>query len=220
MALAPASELSASRAEAEYVLTVTIVYEDPMTRKWAAVMEGLLTQLVGKESTRTDSWRISDLARPEVLVEAVQSAARADVVLVAVSAAEELPPDLCVWIDAWLPRHAGCTGALVAMIGVPEAASRRVARVQEYFQAVARKGRLGFFPHKRRLPAPSRVPFDREATAEEAGARTAAPAEPGSAHSAAPPKLEFEFAMPNGRKTTNRLVVGPRNGPGNKAACL
>ena len=185
-----------------------------------AVMEGLLTQLVGKESTRTDSWRISDLARPEVLVQAVQSAARADVVLVAVSAAGELPPDLCVWIDAWLPRRAGCTGALVAMIGVPEAASRPAARVQEYFQAVARKGQLGFFPNKRRLPAPSRVPFDREASAGEVGARTAAPAELGPARSAAPPKPEFEFAMPNGQEPTNRLVAGPRNGPGTKAVCL
>jgi hypothetical protein len=56
---APASEPSASRAEAEYVLTIRMVYQDLTTREWAAEMEGLVTQLVGKESTKAASWRSS-----------------------------------------------------------------------------------------------------------------------------------------------------------------
>ena len=218
--LAPAFEPSALRAQAEYVLTITMVYQDLATREWAADVQDLVAQSVGEGSTRAASWRISDLARPSVLAEAIRSAARADVVVVAVSAAEELPRELYAWIEAWLPRRVGGKGALVALIGLPEAASQRAARVQDYFQAVAREAWLGFFPQQRLLPAASRDPFDREATAERTDARTAAPAEPGPAHSAALPKPEFEFAMPNGRKTTNRLVAGPRNGPANEAARL
>ena len=149
---APASERTASSAEAGYVLNVTMVYQDRTTREWASEMWGRVAQLVGKESINAVSWRISDLARPGILAEAVQSAAHADVVVAAVSAAEELPSDLYVWFDIWLPRRTRSTGALVALIGLPEAASHQSSHAQEYFQSVARKGGLDFFPQKRLLP--------------------------------------------------------------------
>jgi len=157
---ASASERTASSAEAGYVLNVTMVYQDLTTRDWVTEMWERVTQLVGKENISVASWRISDLARPGILAEAVESAARADVVVAAVSAAEELPSDLYVWFDIWLPRRTRSTGALVALIGLPEAASHQSSRAQEYFQSVARKGRLDYFPQKRLLPvlAPSLFP--------------------------------------------------------------
>ena len=157
---APASERTASSAEAGYVLNVTMVYQDLATRDWATEMWGRVAQLVGQESINAASWKISDLARPGILAEAVESAARADVVVAAVSAAEELPSDLYVWFDIWLPRRTRSTGALVALIGLPEAASHQSSHAQEYFQSVARKGRLDYFPQKRLLPvlAPSLFP--------------------------------------------------------------
>jgi len=154
---APASERTASSAEAGYILNVTMVYQDLTTREWATEMWDRVAELVGKESINAASWRISDLARPGILAEAVESAARADVVVAAVSGAEELPSDLYVWFDIWLPRRTRSTGALVALIGLPEAANHHASRAHAYFQSVARKGRLDYFPQKRLLPvlAPS-----------------------------------------------------------------
>ena len=138
-----------------------MVYQDLTTREWATEMWDRVAELVGKESINAASWKISDLARPGILAEAVESAARADVVVAAVSAAEELPGDLYVWFDIWLPRRTRSTGALVALIGLPEATSHQAAHAQEYFQAVARKGGLDFFPQKRLLPVLTPALFPR-----------------------------------------------------------
>ena len=168
---APASERTASSAEAGYILNVTMVYQDLTTREWATEMWDRVAELVGKESINAASWRISDLAWPGILADAVQSAAHADVVVVAISAAEELPNDLCVWFDIWLPRRTRSTGALVALIGLPEAASHHASRAQEYFQAIARKGRLDFFPQWQTLPPTSPDLLNLAAISERADAR-------------------------------------------------
>jgi hypothetical protein len=149
---AAAPERTAVSAEGGYVLNVTMVYQDLRTWDWAAGIGRRMTELIGKESISAAAWRISDLAQPGILAEAVASAARADVVVAAVYAAEELPSDLCVWFDVWLPRRTRSTGALVALIGLSEEGCHRASRAQDYFQAVAHKGRMDFFPQKRLVP--------------------------------------------------------------------
>jgi len=154
------SEQTAARSGAEYVLKVMImmVHQDHATQEWAMEMCGRAKHLVGKESLSAVSWRISDLAQPGILSAAVRSAARADVVVVAVSAAAEVPHDLHVWFDAWLPRRVRITSSLVALIGRPEASCQQASRILDYFRAVARKGGLDFFPAQRLLPmAPVRI---------------------------------------------------------------
>ena len=101
--IAPADEAPIALVEDEPALNVTMVYEDPTTLEWAMEMWDRVTQMAGKENISVTSWSIGDLAQPEILTEAVLSAARADVIVIAVSAAEKLPIDLCVWI--------GCLGA-------------------------------------------------------------------------------------------------------------
>jgi hypothetical protein len=162
--------------DAEYVLNVTMVYQDAVTREWASEMETRVTRLVGPENIRADSWRIGDLARPAILEAAVRSAVNADVLVVAASAAGDLPEDLYVWCDIWLPRRLGRAGALVALIGLPDTASHHVLHASEYFQAVARKGGLDYFPQKRPLPAASHALFEMGTMAEIASLRTRVPA--------------------------------------------
>jgi len=161
--------------EAEYVLNVTMVYQDAVTRRWASEMEGRVTRLVGHENIRADSWRIGDLARPAILEEAVRSAVNADVLVVVASAAADLPLDLYVWCDVWLPRRGGRAGALVALIGMPDTANHHVFQAGEYFQAVARKGGLDYFPQKRPLPAGSPDLFEMGTNSGRFSGRTRVP---------------------------------------------
>lgn len=162
-------------------MNVTILYQDPETRAWATEMEARVRQLAGIESIRTATWHISALVRPEVLTEAVRSAAQADVVLVAVSGAEALPLELHVWFDAWLARRAHTAGSLVALVGEPARPSHQTARALDYFRTIAHRGGLDFFPQTRPLrpeshALPTPPPLPQGAPPRSSGAARVHPA--------------------------------------------
>jgi hypothetical protein len=152
---APSDEVPVALVEGEPALNVTMVCEDLTTREWATEMWRRVTQSVGKENISITSWMIGDLARPEVHAEAVLSAARADVIVIAVSAAEILPVDLCVWIAAWVQRRTRQAGALVALIGLPQKRDPQAFSTRDFLRMVAHKGGLDFFPQERLLPVAS-----------------------------------------------------------------
>ena len=79
-------------------------------------------------------------------MDAVRAALVADLIVVLVHAADELPLGLYVWIDAWLPRRTSREGALTALIGADEPQDPQSSRTHEYLQAVARKAQLDFIP--------------------------------------------------------------------------
>ena len=133
-------------------LGVTLVYHDPPTHAWAGEVYERLRKLAGKDSVRATWWKISDLMEPGVLAGAVSTAMRADVVVVALDAAERLPLSFHVWVDTWLPNRLQVAGCLVALIGSVEQPNGQSSRMREYLRAVAREGRLEFLLEERRLP--------------------------------------------------------------------
>ena len=153
--IAPADKAPIPLAEDVPALNVTMVYEDPAARKWAAEMWGPVTQMAGEENISVASWSIGSLAWPEMIEEAALSAARADVIVIAVSAAERLPIDLCVWIGAWVPRRARRAGALAALISPPRKRDLQAFSTRDFLQMVAIKGGLDFFSRDRALPVAS-----------------------------------------------------------------
>jgi hypothetical protein len=165
--LVPSSQVPPAATEDDFTLNVMMVYQDFATRKWAAEMWERVAQSVGGDNIQVSSWRIGDLVQPGSIADAVWSAAQADVIMIAVRSPGELPVELCVWIDAWLPRRTRSAGALVALIGLPPAASTaRASHIQEYLCAVARRGRLDFMPREREVPAMSTGHAASEATPE------------------------------------------------------
>jgi hypothetical protein len=150
--IAPAGQAPFARTENEPALNVTMVYEDPESLEWTTEMWDRVTQMAGKENISVTSWYVGDLAQPEILTEAVLSATRADVIVIAIPAAEKLPIDLCVWIAAWVPRRARRAGALVALIGAPRESDPQAFSTRDFLWMVALKGGLDFFPQERVLP--------------------------------------------------------------------
>ena len=67
--------------------------------------------------------------------------------VVSVYAADELPLDLYVWINAWLPRRRNAReGAFTELIGADNPQDSQSVRSHDYLHAVARKARLDFIP--------------------------------------------------------------------------
>ncbi len=141
--------------EDNYALNFVLAYQDRTTQEWAAEIYGRVANLIGKESIRVTSWQISNLVRPGFIADAVRAAALADVIVIAVPAAERLPIDLCVWIGAWVSRRARRPGALVALIGLTRRPDLQAFSTQDFLRMVARKGGLDFFPQERVLPGAS-----------------------------------------------------------------
>ncbi len=78
-------------------------------------------------------------------------AMRADVLVIAIHAAEGLPLPFYVWTQAWLPHRAGSNVALIALITIPERPSLPLERAREYLRGVARQGRFDFLLEERKL---------------------------------------------------------------------
>jgi hypothetical protein len=146
--------MSEAANKSEYALSIVGVYQDPLTQSWGVPMCRLATQLVGENHIQHLWYDVHSLTDSRVLVDAVRAALVADVIVVSVHAAEELPVGLYVWIDAWLPRRASREGALTALIGGDEPQDLPSTRTREYLHAVARKAQLDFIPlFQPRLPA-------------------------------------------------------------------
>jgi len=140
-----------------YTLNTTGVYQDLATRDWALQTCRLAIELAEVEQVECTWYKADFLADPEILQDAIRAALTADVIVVSIYAADELPPALYVWIEAWLPRRLLREGALEALVGVAEPLDSHSVRTHEYLQAVARKGQLDYFSQERRRPVSSRI---------------------------------------------------------------
>jgi hypothetical protein len=139
-------EVTAAPTESEYALNIVGVYQDTVTQSWGVPMCRLATQLAGEDHIRNTWFDVDSLNDIGILMEAVRAALVADVIVISVYAAEELPLGLYVWIDAWLPRRISREGALTALIGADEPQDPPSSRTREYLQAVALKAQLDFIP--------------------------------------------------------------------------
>jgi len=152
-----AFEVAIAPVESEYSLNIMGIYQDSVTRDWAVQSCSQATQLAGEKRVQNLWYNADSLRDTGILLEAVRAAVAADVIVISVYAADELPLDLCVWIEAWLPRRLSRVGALAALIGVADPLDSPSVRTLEYLQAVARKAELDFIPQERKRPDATRV---------------------------------------------------------------
>lgn len=139
-------------AQSQCMLNIVGVHQDDVTGEWATQVAHNATQLVRDCSVRSTWWKIGGLSDPGVLRDAAQAASTADVLIVSIRAAAELPFALYQWVKAWLPRRLPLAGTLVALIGAPEPPGADSSRIGRYLQAVARRGQLEFLAREQRLP--------------------------------------------------------------------
>ncbi len=139
-----------------YALKVVLVYHDELTRRWAGEVDTRVRQLVGEDSLQATWWNIREMNQPEVLAAATDTALESDVIVVAIRAGVELPLAFYYWTDAWLPRRASASGALVALVGLPEHSRQAADEIRAYLRALCRRGQLDFIMEERRLPETSK----------------------------------------------------------------
>jgi hypothetical protein len=140
--------------ESAYDLRLVLAYEDLLTRTWALDSFEAVPP-AGRAQIQLTEWRIHRLLESKEFPDSVGAAARADIIVVALHATDELPIPLYVWIDAWLPRRARRAGALVTWIGVAGFTDSHSSHAHQYLHAVARRAGLDFLSNERRQPTDS-----------------------------------------------------------------
>jgi hypothetical protein len=138
-----------SSNESGYTLNIVGVYQDRMTRDWGLQTCRLAMQLLGEEHVQNNWYNVDFLENSVILLDAVRAALMADVVVVSVYAADELPLEIYAWIDLWLPRRLSRPGVLAALVGVADQSDTQSIHTREYLQTVAHKGQLDFIPQVR-----------------------------------------------------------------------
>jgi hypothetical protein len=150
-------EVAMSLDESEYTLKIAGVYQNNVTRDWATQTSGLATRLAGEIRVQNNWYDLNGMSDPCLLLEAVRAALLADVIVISVFAADELPINLDAWIAAWLPRRLSQAGVLAALVGAAELIDSQSVRTLEYLQGVARKARLDYIPQERKRPVATSV---------------------------------------------------------------
>ncbi len=89
-----------------------------------------------------DWWRFKYLADPEIAMEAAQSAAQADLILLSAQS-PELPVDVQRWFEGWLPNREAGDGALVLVQPSPKGASQSLP-LRSYLRLTAKRARLDY----------------------------------------------------------------------------
>ena len=122
---------------------IAAIYEDLAARdSLLQLCDSVVRNLGGELDFQIDWWRFKYLADPEIAMEAAQSAARADLILLA-SESSELPAEVQRWFEGWLPNRASLDGALVLVQPSSRGASHSHL-LRSSLRRLAKRARLDF----------------------------------------------------------------------------
>jgi hypothetical protein len=143
----------ADSALSAYRLKIAMVYQDEATWEWADQAVGRVARLVGRSCVQSAWWDMDQLSEPSVEFDAVQAAALADMLIVSIHAADQVPAAFHGWIVKGLARRCHREGILVALLATPGHPSASAARLRCQLEALACSSNLDFLPCEQNLRA-------------------------------------------------------------------
>jgi len=109
------------------------------------VSERLAAQLETEFDINSDVWKFDMLRHSRLREQAATDAAEADMIIISVGRAPELPTHVSDWVESWLPRKKGGQAALVALLDQHQEADGDLPPLATYLQEMAEKGSMDFF---------------------------------------------------------------------------
>jgi hypothetical protein len=133
--------------EARLPKYVVVVYEQPAIRE--RVMRFCERLAEAQKSTEMDMdwWSFPVLSEPSRAHDAVEKAARADVVVFAMDARGDLPIEIKMWIEKWLNKRGEREGALVGLLGREEGIQEMASFREIYLRHAARRAGMDYLSH-------------------------------------------------------------------------
>jgi hypothetical protein len=145
----PTENLSIPGHTENYALNLSILYQDEQMRRWAQEVHGFAGRIVGSHSVAVTWWNIPALDEPTVLAGAVAAAMHTDLLVIAVQADVDLRLSFYRWADAWISHRSQKSGALLALLALPEQVPTKLYQRRAFLQSLARRGGLEFMGDER-----------------------------------------------------------------------
>jgi hypothetical protein len=124
-------------------MTVMVLYEDGVTHDRArSVCDNLLDRFWGELEFELTWWRFDYLRTSPMAEAAVESAVKAQLVIISAHAGENLPESVRDWIENWIPKRGLRRGALAALIGVGRETG--AAPIIGYLRQVAERAQMEY----------------------------------------------------------------------------
>jgi hypothetical protein len=142
--LARLEKLVMVSADRHTPLNVVLVYEDDQTREWAKAAYDRVTGIAIEQGVRPTWWKLNNLSDPGVLAAAVSTAARADVIVIAIRDTEGLPLPFYAWTSAWVTNRRQWSGVMISMLGTPWKGQTNGGRIGDYLRSLSHQARLEF----------------------------------------------------------------------------
>ena len=137
------------------ICAIVVLYEDNCSRDAAISLCNSLEQIFHSELDFEITWcRFKYFNDPAVASEAADLAARADVVLVSVPCAEDLPLEVKAWFERWLRRRETSEGALVLLQSSEQAPALAISQ-SSYLYLLAQRANLEFISLSNASPSGS-----------------------------------------------------------------
>jgi hypothetical protein len=137
------------------VCAIVILYEDNSSRDAAISLCNSLRQIFNSELDFEVTWcRFKYFNDSAVASEAADLAARADVVLVSVPSAQDLPLEVKAWFERWVPGREKSEGALVLLQSSEPAPAFAISQ-SSYLYLLAQRANLEFISLSNASPSAS-----------------------------------------------------------------
>jgi len=134
--------------EPKFPFDIVITYEDKATCARAfAVCDHLIQELQNDHDIQQSWWRFHYLHDPQLLESAIDVALSADMIVMSLNNAKELPWLARRWVEGWLDQKDGHHQALVALVDNAPSSRRADCPILRYLNSVAHIAGMDFFSH-------------------------------------------------------------------------
>ena len=159
---------AAKSGDAEQV-RVLVVYEDNATREHAVQFcEQLANQHCPERGPAVEWQSFAELTDPKASPTAAEAASAANFVVFAVSAGNDFPQEIKLWIEGWLGRRGDREGALVGLVPRPQSPCDAASLKEIYLRFAAHRAGMDYLSHvPPTLPKP--LPDSLDSFTEQAG---------------------------------------------------
>ena len=137
------------------ICAIVVLYEDTSSRDAAIALCDSLAQTFDSELDFEITWcRFKYFSDPAVASEAAEAAMRADLILVSVQRAQDLPLEVKAWFEQWLVKREATDGALVLLQASADMRSSTTSQCA-YLYLLAKRANLDYLALSNTGPAVS-----------------------------------------------------------------
>jgi hypothetical protein len=126
------------------ICAIVVLYDDNSSRDAAIDLCKSLEKIFHAELDFEITWcRFKYFSDPDVKSEAAEIASQADLIIVSIQRAEDLPLEVKAWFERWLPDRESTEGALV-LLQTSEVAPNPQNSQSSYLYLLAQRGNLDY----------------------------------------------------------------------------